>query len=81
MSETSTYAAVLARALANAEAPLEIAPVILEAARKNDKRPAYMKFLVEDRWVMNLGNDNHFTDLYMVVRVPKENFASPPETT
>ena len=72
-----TYAGVLARALGNPDAPIELAPLVVEAARKNDKRQAYMKFAVDDGWVKNLTGVKDFVDVYLVVRIPRENYVPP----
>jgi hypothetical protein len=54
---------------------VEIAPVdqlILEAARRNDKRPAYLKLAVPDEVVKQLRGPRQGHDLVFLLRVPRE---------
>lgn len=54
---------------------LEIIPInytFAEAARKNDKRPAYLKFWVPDEWVINFTNNKKLLDGYVAIRVPRK---------
>lgn len=41
-------------------------------ARKNDKRPAYVSFSVNDDVVKNMKGDPKLTDLYLMVRIPRD---------
>ena len=54
-------------------AMIPLQEVLLEAARQNDKRPAYVKLSVPDEVVKGLkGGRNEEKDLVMLVIVPKE---------
>lgn len=46
--------------------------LVTEAARGNDKRPAYMKLAVPDEMVKNLRGDEKQRDLVLVIRIPNE---------
>ena len=66
----------LAYALEKYPERVEIVPIqelITESARKNDKRPAFVKLSVPDEVVKQLrGRPGEDTDLVLLVRVPKE---------
>jgi hypothetical protein len=49
-----------------------LAELVTESARKNDKRPAYVKLSVPDDVVKNLRGKAGEHDLVLLVRVPKE---------
>ena len=50
-----------------------IQELVTESARKNDKRPAFVKLSVPDDIVKQLrGRPGEDTDLVLLVRVPKE---------
>ena len=50
-----------------------IQELVTESARKNDKRPAFVKLSVPDEIVKQLrGRPGEDTDLVLLVRVPKE---------
>ena len=50
-----------------------IQELVTESARKNDKRPAFVKLSVPDEVVKQLrGRPGEDTDLVLLVRVPKE---------
>jgi hypothetical protein len=54
---------------------VEVAPVaelIVEAARRNDKRPAFVKLAVPDELVKNLRGASGERDVVLLVRVPRE---------
>ena len=55
-------------------AMIPIQEVLLESARKNDKRPAFVKLAVPDEVVKGLrgGRGEEEKDLVMLVIVPKE---------
>jgi hypothetical protein len=51
--------------------PLE--DLVVESARGNDKRPAYLKLAVSDEIVKSLrGSADRRTDLLLLVSIPKE---------
>lgn len=54
---------------------VEVAPVdqiLLEAARQNAKRPAYLKLAVPDDVVKQLRGSRQQKDLILLLRVPRE---------
>ena len=65
----------LAYALETYPEKVEIAPVeqlILESARQNPKRPAYLKLAVPDDMVKQLRGQREQRDLVLLLRVPRE---------
>ncbi len=48
-----------------------IAELVLDSARQNPKRPAYLKLAVPDEWVKSLRGSRDPDDLLLVVRIPK----------
>lgn len=65
----------LAYALETYPERLEVAPIeqlLLEAARQNPKRPAYLKIAVPDDVVKSLRGSRDQSDLLLLVRVPRE---------
>jgi hypothetical protein len=50
--------------------PLE--ELVVESARQNDRRPAYLKIAVPDQLVKELRGGKGERDLLMLVRVPKD---------
>jgi len=44
---------------------------ILDMARKNDKRPAYLKMYVNDNVVKNIKGVDSKRDLYVILRIPR----------
>ena len=50
---------------------VEIHQLVTESARKNDKRPAYVKLAVPDDMVKGLRGRPEETDLVLLVRVPR----------
>ncbi len=65
----------LAYALEKYRERVEVAPIqtlLMDSARRNDKRPAYVKLAVPDEVVKGLRGSRQQTDLMLLVRVPKE---------
>ena len=65
----------LAYALEKYPERVEVVPIqelVTESARKNDKRPAFVKLSVPDEVVKQLRGRPGDTDLVLLVRVPKE---------
>ncbi len=65
----------LAYALKQYPERVEAAPVgglLLDSARQNAKRPAYVKLAVPDELVKALRGSREQSDLVLLVRVPKE---------
>ena len=46
--------------------------IVLDSARQNDKRAAYLKLAVPDDVVKTLRGDKDARDLVLIVRVPRE---------
>lgn len=66
---------MLLHALKEIPSQLEMIPMsycLRGAARKNDKRPAYMEVYVPDPWVVNLTKNQKLLDGYVAVRIPRE---------
>lgn len=51
---------------------IPLAELLLESARQNDKRPAFVKLAVPDELVKSLRGGREERDLVLLVRVPKE---------
>jgi hypothetical protein len=54
---------------------VEIAPareLLMDSARKNDRRPAYVKLAVPDEVVKNLRGTRDNQDMVLLVRIPAE---------
>lgn len=51
---------------------LSLNNLVVDTARKNDKRNASMKFLCPDQWVLNIAGDAKLMDVYLMLRVPRE---------
>ena len=54
---------------------VELAPVrdlLLDSARQNDRRPAYVKLAVPDEVVKSLRGNRGDQDLILLVRIPAE---------
>ena len=65
----------LAYALEKYRERVEAAPIqdlLMDSARQNAKRPAYVKLAVPDEVVKGLRGSREQTDLMLLVRVPKE---------
>lgn len=68
-------AALVSGAIANAPKQIEFLPVnavLLEGARQNDKRPAWIKISVPDAWVVNLMKNEKLLDGFIMVKVERE---------
>lgn len=66
---------LLAYALETYPERVELAPVeqlVLESARQNPKRPAYLKLAVPDELVKQLRGRRPAQDLVLLVRLPRE---------
>ncbi len=65
----------LAYALDKYRERVEVAPIqelLMDSARQNAKRPAYVKLAVPDEVVKSLRGSRAQSDLMLLVRVPKE---------
>jgi hypothetical protein len=65
----------LAYALEKYGERVEVAPIdslLIDSARQNPKRPAYVKLAVPDEVVKSLRGSRDQGDLMLLVRVPKE---------
>lgn len=51
---------------------VEVHEVLLESARQNEKRPAFVKLAVPDEVVKGLRGPADAADLVLLVRVPRE---------
>lgn len=54
---------------------VELAPIetlLLDAARRNDKRPAYVKLAVPDELVKSLRGSRKTQDTVLLVRIPSD---------
>ncbi len=52
---------------------LPVDQLLMDSARGNDKRPAYVKLAVPDEWVKALrGSADKSRDLLLMVSIPKE---------
>lgn len=72
--DPAASARILAFALENYPEKVDILPVsdlVMDSARQNDKRPAYVKLAVPDEVVLGLRGKNT-TDLVLLVSVPQE---------
>ena len=72
--DPSATTRVLAFALENYPEKVQMLPVselIMDSARQNDKRPAYLKLAVPDELVQGLRGKKD-TDLLLLVSVPRE---------
>lgn len=66
---------LLAYALETYPERVELAPVerlVMESARQNPKRPAYLKLAVPDELVKQLRGRRPAQDLVLLVRLPRE---------
>lgn len=66
---------MLNKALKDMPQGLEFLPmntVVVDGARINFKRHAYLKFHCPDGWVKNLRGNPKLSDLYITARVPRE---------
>lgn len=46
--------------------------LVIDHARQNDKRPAYIKVFVPDSWALSLRGDNDLKDIFVALRIPRE---------
>jgi len=51
---------------------LPVDQLVMDSARRNEKRPAYVKLAVPDEMVKSLRGDRGSADLILLVRVPRE---------
>ena len=54
---------------------VEMAPLgslLMDSARQNAKRPAFVKLAVPDEWVKALRGSRESSDLMLLVRLPRE---------
>lgn len=51
---------------------IPLGDLVIESARRNEKRPAYVKLAVPDEVVKGLKGKAEEADLVLLVRVPKE---------
>lgn len=66
---------LLTYALENYPDRIELAPVerlLIESARQNDKRPAYVKLAVPDDLVKQLRGQREQRDMVLLLRLPRD---------
>ncbi len=51
---------------------IDLAELVIESARRNAKRPAYLKIAVPDEWVKALRGPKESRSLQLLVEVPRE---------
>ncbi len=51
---------------------IDLAELVIESARENPKRPAYVKLAVPDDWVKALRGPRESTHRWLLVEVPRE---------
>ncbi len=51
---------------------IDLAELVIESARKNPKRPAYVKLAVPDEWIKALRGPREGAQRLMLVEVPHE---------
>ena len=51
---------------------IELSRLVMESARQNPKRPAYVKLAVPDEWVKALRGPREGESLLLLVEVPRE---------
>lgn len=51
---------------------IDLAELVIESARQNPKRPAYVKVAVPDEWVKSLRGPRDGANRYLLVEVPRE---------
>jgi len=71
---TLTVGQVIAKACADLTSGVYISGLaqVMEVARQNDKRPAYIKFAVPDDHALNISGEAKLSDWYFAIRVPRE---------
>ena len=75
MSAKMELAALLSAAIRNAPESCDFLPVnavLVDGARQNDKRPAWIRISVPDSWVVNLMKNEKLLDGYVLARVERE---------
>ena len=68
---------LLSWTLEHAPNELEHLPLLMlirEMARQNDRRPAKIELHAPDDWVLNIGGDEKLRDVYLLTRVPREQY-------
>ncbi len=51
---------------------MPVGALIMDGARRNDKRPAWLKVAVPDGYFLNLSGEPALLDQFLLVRVPRE---------
>lgn len=51
-----------------------LSPLVVDASRQNDKRPAWLKLTVPDRVVANLKGDKDKQNLFVILELPRQLF-------
>lgn len=51
---------------------IDLAELVIESARQNPKRPAYVKLAVPDDWVKSLRGPRDNASRWLLVEVPRE---------
>lgn len=51
---------------------IDLSELVMESARQNEKRPAYVKIAVPDAWVKALRGPRESRDLRLLVEIPRE---------
>lgn len=75
MSAKMELAALLSAAIRNAPESCDFLPVnavLVDGARQNDKRPAWIRISVPDSWVVNLMKNEKLLDGFVLARVERE---------
>ena len=75
MSVKMDLSALLLSVITNAPAAVELLPVnatVIDGARQNDRRPAWLRFGVPDGWAVNLLKNEKLVDGYILCRVDRE---------
>lgn len=49
-----------------------IGNLLVNAARQNDKRPAFFQLVVQDDWVKNVYGHEDLQDVFIIARIPRE---------
>ena len=51
---------------------LNDANLLMDVARSNDKRPAWMKLAVPDEFIKNMKGSPFLMDAYAIIKIPRE---------
>lgn len=51
---------------------IDVAELVIESARQNAKRPAYLKIAVPDEWVKALRGPREGRNLQLLVEIPRD---------